>query len=70
MSIRAKLQADLAFYDSVLAAIDSAATFRQQLTHRKHPMSEREAQAREQFELLRIGCQARLRRSEILPHRD
>jgi len=70
MSVRAKLQADLAFYDSVLAAIDSAAAFRQQLTHQRHSMTECESKAREQFELLRTGCQARLRRSEILPHRD
>lgn len=70
MSIRANLQADLAFYDSVLAAIDAAAAFRQQVTHQPHSMTEQETNAREQYELLRIGTRARLTRSEILPHRD
>lgn len=70
MSVSEKLKADLVFYDEVLAAIDAAAAKRQVTTHQPHSMTEHETHAREQFELLRIGCRARLTRSEILPHRD
>jgi hypothetical protein len=62
----AKITADIAFYDEVLAAIAAAGAKRQAVTHEAHKFTAEEGQLFEPIELARIGLIALKRRIEII----
>ncbi|MHA6234277.1 hypothetical protein [Pseudomonas fluorescens group sp. PF-69] len=62
----AKITADIAFYDEVLAAISVAGAKRQAVTHEPHSFTADERMMFEPFELARIGLIARKRRIETI----
>ncbi|QTH80240.1 hypothetical protein PA10_00040 [Pseudomonas phage pPa_SNUABM_DT01] len=68
ISEKAQLEADLAYIDAILIAIDDAAEKRQQALHTKHKdyLSPSVVEARNTLSIRRVGIAAKLQRIKLI----